>query len=43
MIAALKEAFGKVWDVYEWVSDILADNPKIALAMILILAVAALV
>ena len=39
----IKAAFGKVGAVYEWVSDIVADYPKSALAIIIILAVAALV
>lgn len=37
----LKAAWDKVAGVYEWMADIVADYPKIALAMIVILAVAA--
>ena len=37
----IKAAFGKVGAVYEWASDIIADYPKSALAIILILAVLA--
>lgn len=40
MIAFIKSAWDKVSGVYEWVSDIVADYPKVALAAILILAVA---
>lgn len=36
----MKAAWDKVVGVYEWVADIIADYPKIALAIILILAVA---
>lgn len=41
MIAFMQSAWDKVAGVYEWVSDIVADYPKMALAAILILAVAA--
>lgn len=39
----IKAAFGKVGAVYEWVADIIADYPKSALAIILILAILAAV
>lgn len=39
----IKAAFGKVGAVYEWVSDIIADYSKSALAIIIILAVMAAV
>lgn len=39
----MKAAWDKVAGVYEWAADIVADYPKISLAAILILAVAALV
>ena len=37
----MKAAWDKVAGVYEWLADIVADYPKIALGVILILAVAA--
>lgn len=43
MIDKIKAAFGKVGAVYEWLSDIVADYPKSALAIILILGALALV
>lgn len=33
MIEKVKAAFGKVWAVYEWMADIVADYPKAALAL----------
>lgn len=39
----IKAAFGKVGAVYEWLSDIVADYPKSALAIIILLGVLALV
>lgn len=39
----MSTAWDKVVGVYEWVADIVADYPKIALGVILILAMAALV
>lgn len=39
----IKAAFGKVGAVYEWLSDIVADYPKSALAIMLILGVVAAV
>lgn len=39
----IKAAFGKVGAVYEWVADIIADYPKSALAIIIILAILAAV
>ena len=38
----VKAFFGKFGAVYEWVSDIIADYPKSALAIILTLAALAL-
>lgn len=43
MIEAIKAAFGKVGAVYEWLAEIVADYPKSALAIILILAILAAV
>ena len=37
----VKAAFGKVWAVYEWLGDIVADYPKVALGVILALVVLA--
>ena len=42
-MGTVKAAFGKVGAVYEWLADIVADYPKSALAIIIILAVLALV
>ena len=37
----IKAFFGKIGAVYEWMADIIADYPKSALAIILILALLA--
>jgi len=39
----IKAFFGKVGAVYEWMADIIADYPKSALAIIIVLFVLALV
>jgi len=39
----IKSFFGKIGAVYEWLSDIVADYPKSALAIGLILAILAAV
>lgn len=43
MIEKIKAAFGYVGAVYEWMADIVADYPKIALGVMLALVVMALV
>lgn len=43
MIEKIKAAFGKIGAVYEWLSDIIADYPKSALAIIILLAILAAV
>lgn len=37
----VKAAFGKVGAVYEWLADIVAEYPKSALAIIIVLAILA--